>query len=235
MRILFIRHAQSTNNLLWDQTGSSDGRSSDPTLTELGILQAQALCENFMKYLTLPGDNQIPQLGKIFLYSSLMWRSLQTAQPLAEKYGLPLLGLRDLHEVGGVYLRDPETELNVGLPGKKPSELKLTYPGLQFVQKVDEEGWYNEPYESDEQAHTRAQRLVKWLMDQHFYTDHVVVLVSHGAFFNYFMTKLLRINAPYYGWFVMNNTGVTAIEVENDQIYILFTNRLDHLPVNLIS
>lgn len=235
MRILFIRHAQSTNNLLWDQTGSSNGRSSDPTLTELGIKQAQALCEYFTRYLVRYDESEIPKSKNIYLYSSLMWRSLQTAQPLAEKYGLPLLGLRDLHEVGGVYLRDPETELNIGLPGKKPSELKLAYPHLEFVQKVDEEGWYNEPYESDEQAHARAQRLVKWLMDKHLYTDHVVVLVSHGAFFNYFMTKLLRINAPYYGWFVMNNTGVSAIEVENDQIYILFTNRLDHLPVNLIS
>jgi 2,3-bisphosphoglycerate-dependent phosphoglycerate mutase len=235
MRILFIRHAQSTNNLLWDQTGSSDGRSSDPTLTELGNQQARALCENFTRYLILHDENQIPQSKNIYLYSSLMWRSLQTAQPIAEKYGLPLLGLRDLHEVGGVYLKDPETELNVGLPGKKPSELKLTYPDLQFVQKVDEEGWYNQPYELDEQAHTRAQRLVNWLMEKHYYTDDVVILVSHGAFFNYFMTKLLRINPPYYGWFVMNNTGVTAIEVDNDQVYVLFTNRLDHLPVNLIS
>ncbi|GIV66623.1 MAG: histidine phosphatase family protein [Chloroflexota bacterium] len=235
MHILYIRHAQSTNNLLWDQTGSSDGRSSDPTLSELGVKQSIALCNHFEHYLTLGSGNQPPNLDHIFLYSSLMWRSLQTAQPIADKYNLPILGVRDLHEVGGVYLKDPETELNIGLPGKKPDELKMAYPRLHFVQELNVQGWYNASYELDDQAHQRAKRLVKWLMAQHQYTNHIVVLVSHGAFFNYFMTELLGITPPYRSWFVMNNTGVTRIEVEEDQIYILYTNSIIHLPADWVS
>ncbi len=235
MRILFIRHAQSTNNLLWDQTGSSDGRSSDPPLTDLGLKQANALCDHFERYLLANTDGQVPDLNEIVLYSSLMWRSLQTAQPISEKYNLPIHGLRDLHEVGGVYLKDPETELNIGLPGKKPSELKIAYPRLQFVEELNAQGWYNASYETDEQAHVRARRVVGWLMDQYRYTNKTAVLVSHGAFFNYFMNELLKITPPYQGWFVMNNTGVTQIEVEEEEIYILFTNRTDHLPLDWVS
>ncbi|MFZ6019537.1 MAG: histidine phosphatase family protein [Chloroflexota bacterium] len=235
MRILFIRHAQSTNNLLWEQTGSSDGRSSDPTLTELGIKQALALCNHFERYLSRQGDPQIHKPGSIFLYSSLMWRSLQTAQPIAEKLDIKILGWRELHEVGGVYLKDPETDLNIGLPGKKPTELQSAFPRLQFVENVDQEGWYNAPFETDEHAHFRAKRTIHQLMERHRNTADVVVMVSHGAFFNYFMTELLGVASPYQGWFVMNNTGVTCIEVDNEGTYIVFVNRVDHLPVEWVS
>ena len=41
MQFYFIRHAQSSNNHLWDQTGSNRGRSEDAPLTPLGLLAAQ--------------------------------------------------------------------------------------------------------------------------------------------------------------------------------------------------
>lgn len=235
MRILYIRHAQSTNNLLWEQTGSSDGRSSDPTLTELGIKQSLALCNHFERYLSMDGNSQLQKPDKIYLYSSLMWRSLQTAQPIAEKMDLKILGLRDLHEVGGVYLKDPETDLNIGLPGKKPSELQIAFPRLQFIEELDQGGWYYAPFETDEQAHSRAKRVIHWLMERHGGSADAVVMISHGAFFNYFMTELLGMTIPYQGWFVMNNTGVTRVDVDSEGKYIIFINRIDHLPVGWVS
>jgi hypothetical protein len=36
MHLFFIRHGQSANNHLWEQTGSNRGRSEDPELTETG-------------------------------------------------------------------------------------------------------------------------------------------------------------------------------------------------------
>ena len=235
MRILFIRHAQSTNNLLWEQTGSSDGRSSDPMLTELGIKQSLALCNHLERYLYPEGNSQIQKPDRIYLYSSLMWRSLQTAQPIAEKMDLKILGLRDLHEVGGVYLKDPETDLNIGLPGKKPNELQITFPRLQFIEELDQGGWYNAPFETDEQAHLRAKRVIHWLMERHGGSADAVVMISHGAFFNYFMTELLGMTTPYQGWFVVNNTGVTRVDVDSEGKYIIFVNRIDHLPVEWVS
>ncbi|NJK45922.1 MAG: histidine phosphatase family protein [Pleurocapsa sp. SU_196_0] len=43
MRLYFIRHAQSSNNALWDSTGSENGRSDDPELSDVGVMQARAL------------------------------------------------------------------------------------------------------------------------------------------------------------------------------------------------
>ncbi|MCA1554236.1 MAG: histidine phosphatase family protein, partial [Chloroflexi bacterium] len=43
MQLYFIRHAQSLNNHLWDQTGDSTGRSEDPELTPTGWKQAELL------------------------------------------------------------------------------------------------------------------------------------------------------------------------------------------------
>lgn len=236
MRILFIRHAQSTNNLLWDQTGNRDGRSSDPTLTDLGIKQTMALRDHIQRYLLYRTNLKNTSNFSIRLYSSLMWRALQTAQPIAECLNLPIVGLRDLYEAGGVYLYNPETDMNEGLPGKTPGELKNTFPSLTFADEVDaKKGWYNAPYEDDEMAQLRAKRFGKWLLETHRRSNEIVILISHGAFYNFLMNEWLGRIPPYTSWFVINNTGVTCIEVEDEQLYVLYTNRLDHLPEELIS
>ena len=41
MRFVVIRHGQSTNNLLWETTGSESGRHPDTPLTETGHRQAE--------------------------------------------------------------------------------------------------------------------------------------------------------------------------------------------------
>ncbi len=46
MQLYFIRHAQSANNKLYDETGSWNGRDSDPELPSWGIEQAQRLAEH---------------------------------------------------------------------------------------------------------------------------------------------------------------------------------------------
>ena len=53
MRLYYIRHAQSENNALWDQTGSDEGRKHDPSLTELGWEQAMRAA-HFVCGLSIP-------------------------------------------------------------------------------------------------------------------------------------------------------------------------------------
>ena len=55
MQFYFIRHAQSSNNALYDSTGSWDGRSADPELTEMGWQQARALADYLQRS---PADPQ---------------------------------------------------------------------------------------------------------------------------------------------------------------------------------
>jgi len=79
MQLYFIRHAQSTNNELYESTGSSYGRNEDPELTELGIKQASALAE-FLQTGNPNGgarkETASPKgFGLTHLYSSLMRRA----------------------------------------------------------------------------------------------------------------------------------------------------------------
>ncbi len=55
MQLYYIRHGQSGNNLLWEQTGSNAGRSFDPELSPLGQQQA-ALVAEFIK-----NSDQVPE------------------------------------------------------------------------------------------------------------------------------------------------------------------------------
>ena len=135
MQLYFIRHAQSTNNLLWDQTNASTGRSMDPDLTDKGWRQARRLA----KYLR---DNQVAYptdirdshnaygFGLTHLYTSLMVRSVLTATPLAEAIGKPLQAWVDIHETGGIFLDDEATGLPQGLPGRTRSYLTERFSHL---------------------------------------------------------------------------------------------------------
>src|SRR6266542_3433298 len=108
MQFYFIRHGQSVNNALYDNTGSSKGRSFDPELTEIGRCQA-ALVAQFLQRED-PGAQSLgrdPQnstgFGIMHLYCSLMLRALATGHTIAEALGLPLHAWPDLHEEGGLY------------------------------------------------------------------------------------------------------------------------------------
>jgi 2,3-bisphosphoglycerate-dependent phosphoglycerate mutase len=39
MQLYLIRHAQSTNNVLWSETGGGEGRVADPELTAVGVFK----------------------------------------------------------------------------------------------------------------------------------------------------------------------------------------------------
>ena len=72
MHVYLIRHAQSENNALTeDATGR---RKVDPDLTELGYQQRDLLAEFLSS-----ADYEIKHL-----YTSAMYRSLLTAQPLGD-------------------------------------------------------------------------------------------------------------------------------------------------------
>lgn len=238
MRIYFIRHAQSTNNRLWDETGSSDGRSQDPHLTDLGAIQAQTLA-NYLaeQHLHSPDESgDIPKRKPItHIYSSLMWRALQTADYAACRLNLPIYGLKDLHESGGIYLKDAHAEIYHGLPGKTPLELRTSFSRLQLIEPINPDGWWNAPFEPDEAVMSRAQRLVEWIFQTHGGSDDQIVLFSHGGFFNYFFAALMGQSELLPAWFVLNNTGRCCMDVSTHGCAVRYMNRLDHLPEEHIS
>jgi 2,3-bisphosphoglycerate-dependent phosphoglycerate mutase len=240
MQFYFIRHGQSTNNLLWERTGGSDGRREDPELTEVGRQQA-ALVAGFLTQADgavseKPLDLQnAAGFGITHLYCSLMVRAVATGSAVAQALGLPLVGLRDAHETGGIYLHDPETGENVGLPGKTHAYFADHYPNLVLPDDVPDSGWWNRPFEEREERRSRAERLVAELLARHRDTEDRVALVSHGGFYNYVLAVIMGLPDTYDFWFSLNNTGITRIDYTPEQTYITYMNRVEFLPRALVT
>jgi hypothetical protein len=157
MQLYLIRHGQSTNNYLLEQTGAEDGRSFDPELTPLGVRQAAVLAE-FLKCQAGFGPEQ-PHSPKTIqlthLYASPMVRAIGTGLPTARALGLPLVAWKDLHEGGGLYLQEEGGE-PLGQPGPNRAAMQRLFPELVWPAEMGEEGWWNRPFEEKEERLPRA-------------------------------------------------------------------------------
>jgi 2,3-bisphosphoglycerate-dependent phosphoglycerate mutase len=242
MQLYFIRHGQSANNRLWDETGSSKGRSVDAELTEAGRKQAE-LVARFLCHAN-PSDATLRErdyynatgFGITHLYSSLMVRAVATGCIISEVLGLPLVAWKDLHEVGGVYREDEQTGERTGLPGKTRAYFGAHYPRLALGDPGEfEAGWWNRPPETLEHASARAQRFLRDLMERHGKNDDRVTVVSHGAFYNTLLRAMLKMPDEGNCWFLLNNTGISRFDFHDDHIGLAYLNRLDHLPPDLVT
>lgn len=238
MELYFIRHAQSANNQLYEETGAWDGRDADPELTELGHRQAKHLAEH-----VACTNGELPRRDFInrssfnltHLYTSLMVRAIATGSYVAAALNLPLIAWEDLHEGGGIFVIDPETGTRIGQPGKTRSELAARYPRLALAQPTADSGWWNRPHEPAEQQAQRAQRFVQELRERHGGTADRVAVISHGGFYNSVLAELLSVQADNDVWFGINNTGITRFNFEVEAIGLAYANRLEHLPTELIT
>jgi 2,3-bisphosphoglycerate-dependent phosphoglycerate mutase len=240
VQFYFIRHGQSENNLLWDRSGSSVGRSVDAELTDVGRRQAQALAEFLSGGDCVGTANSQDQhnragFGITHLYSSLMVRAVTTASIVAGKLGLPVIAWEDLHETGGIYVENTETSECIGQPGKNRAYFQAHYPRLVLPETLGEDGWWNRPYEAQEQKPLRAQHFWQQLLERHGQTEDRVAAISHGAFYNYLMATVLKMPERDHVWFKLSNTAITRIDFYDQHVELVYTNRVDFLPDDLIT
>jgi 2,3-bisphosphoglycerate-dependent phosphoglycerate mutase len=240
MQLYFIRHGQSENNALWMRTGSHIGRSEDPGLTEVGRQQSEFLAQFLSQATPNVGANgsdtqNVAGFGITHLYSSLMLRAVITGTIIANALDLPLVAWEDLHEYGGIYLKDEETDERVGLPGRNRAYFEQHFPDLVLPDSLGEAGWWNRPYEEPEQRLPRARRFLLDFMERHGHTDDRVAVVSHGGFYNYLLAALLNLPGREGHWFILNNTGISRIDFNEEEIWLSYLNRLDFLPKELIT
>ncbi len=251
MQLYYIRHAQSVNNAIWEATGGSDGRSSDPELTEVGYQQSHYLAQ-FLKrsnsdYTNLRWDGQNRAgFGITHLYCSLMVRAIATGREVAGELCLPLHALEDIHEEGGIYLRDA-ADMPIGQPGHDRSYFQTCYPELILPESVNPTGWWHRPFETHELRRERARRVIADLLDRHGRTDHRVAWVSHGGFFYQFLSALYdlsepdsltdaRIPGPIRRFeFALNNASITRFDFTDQEIILVYLNRVDFLPPELVT
>ncbi len=242
MRLYIVRHGQSTNNRLSATTGSEMGRSEDPELTEIGILQAQAvatvLAGGSADRAALAFNNyDIAGFGITHLYCSLMVRAVHTASIIGAELGLRPVPWEDVHEVGGIYL-DMPNGLKVGQAGKNRSYFERHFPTVRLPPDLSEEGWYrSKPFESHDAVPVRAERWYRELMARHGESADHVAVVSHGAFLAHFIRLVSKmpsfVDHPF--WFEAANCSITRIDFESHMINVRYVNRFDFLQAHLVT
>ncbi len=251
MQLYLIRHAQSANNELYTRTGATEGRTADPPLTELGHRQAQLLA----RYLARPQEepetlaeeyiNRHNRSGfdLTHLYCSLMTRAIQTGSYIATATGLPIAGLVDVHERGGIHNIDEVSGEDVGLPGPNRAWFAAEYPHLLLPDTVGDEGWWNRPPETIEESFDRAANVWSQLQERHGGTEDRVALVSHFGFFQSLLIVMLaaeigpavRDLGLRHVMFGMSNASISRFEFDGEYFVVRYLNRVDYMPEAFIS
>jgi 2,3-bisphosphoglycerate-dependent phosphoglycerate mutase len=246
MELYFIRHGQSQNNANWDKKDYSE--SPDPALTEMGHEQAHLLAEFLKKNQTITNDKvwNIQNrygFGLTHIYTSMMERAVYTAAPIAQALDIPLIAWKAIHEEGGIFSRGDKLN-KAGLPGRPRSFFSQNFPTLTLPEELDETGWWNRPFEAEEERQPRADQVLADLMSRHEDQEgkpgHRVAFVSHGGFFMRSICAMLKL--PWRqaalgrrSWFMLNNCSITRFDIHKEEINLAYLNRTDHLPDHLIT
>jgi len=241
LQLYFIRHGQSTNNVILDENRETYllERTSDPELTPTGIQQTLLLANTLAQPFNANGYN--PQnrdgFGLTHLYCSWMVRAGRTGLAIAQKTNLPLVGWPELHETGGIFnvkVVDGHPVLS-GQPGPGRSFFKTQFPELIIPEDLPESGWYNREKEPSEQYNSRAQAIIDRLIAEHGGSDHRVGIIMHAGIFARILTTFFDIRAEKY-WVRMNNCGISRIDISPEgRVTLSYTNKVDHFPDPLIT
>ena len=186
LKVLIVRHGQSTNNVLMERIYAEHGaksaaaaekawlteRSTDPALTAPGQAEAEAFAAHYAPLLR-------EDAGGVRVFCSPFLRTCQTAAPLCAALGIGGGGggggdsgggrrysctLRaDICEVGGVYTDEGGARSGPGeCMGR--AELALAYPGYGVDDALPRSGgWWQGGWEDDVAAWRRAKGVAAWL------------------------------------------------------------------------
>ncbi len=248
MKLYLIRHGESANNAVQADGGASGGRVPDPELTETGHKQAQLLAH----HVSHPqGDPQqhpwvlkqdgLQGFGLTHIYCSLMTRSVLTAQYIAQACDLPLTAHADIFEKEGVF-EETDDGTKSGLPGPARSYFEDRFPELTLPATVGHEGWYNRPFETEAVFLQRSRHVAEDFRERHGGTDDCVALVIHGDLIDQLINEFSgagRYPENYANHWIANwafhNTSITRIDFIEGSRVIVYTNRLQHLPPELVT
>lgn len=263
MQLYFARHAESYNNGLEGHSSYYTRRKPEPELTERGKAQAKRLAgliRGDSEHHTNALHHQLSRnpwnhegFGITHLYCSLQRRAVETASFVADAIDLNPVSWPDAHECGGVVDYDAQEKIFRGTPGATAADLTSWCQRLVLDPTADPEGWWGgREMERRAQSVDRADRVYRQLLDNHGGTDDRVLLVSHSMFYVFFVCRALDLEFSNDLWFTLNNAALTRIDIGDGSDYepgmdtegrklpglpirISYLNRLDHLPVDLVS
>lgn len=202
-------------------------RKVDPDLTPLGYQQR----EHLSRFITEQGAESDSEFQITHLYTSAMYRSLLTSQPLGAALGLSPRVWPDLHEMGGMYQR--RNGLIIGCTGMTRSAILREFPGYVLPESVSEQGWYDAALGLESESHMAYRAMsVAEALRQRGSSDDVLALVSHADFLDCLLKALFADSAGRDGGrrFYLYNTAITRVEFVNTAPSLAYANRVDHLP-----
>ncbi len=225
MHVYLIRHAQSENNVL--TSDNLHRRKVDPDLTELGYRQREALAD----FLANEADLADQTFAVSRLYTSAMYRSLLTTQPVSAALNLRPEVWLDLHEKGGMFLR--QNGRVDGFGGMSRSAIMSQFPDYRLPDTVSDDGWYDASlgYEPETHSEFRAIKVANEL-SQRSRSDEVIALVSHAGFLETLLKAIFgQLPSRAYAMrYYHNNTAITRIDYDGTRPALHYLNRVDHLP-----
>ena len=165
-----------------------------------------------------------------------MMRTLDTAAPVAKALDLKPVVWEDLHEQGGLWSQDGTNAEKIPQPGLSPISIRAQYPTYIVPEAMPTCGWWNRPYETMEECHKRSGRVLEELLKNHSHTEDKVAMVSHGIFYNSLMFHLCGFSADnvrfYFG---VQNVSITRFDINNEVKKLVYQNRVEFLPADMIS
>jgi len=123
----------------------------------------------------------------------------------------------------------------MGYSGKDRAYFQGHYPNLVLPPSLPDGGWWNRPFEERQQRWERARRVLAELIKRHGDSLDRVGVVMHGGFYNYFIKTLLGIDPDQDVWFVMSNAAITRIDFSAEEVRLIYQNRLDFMPSELLT
>jgi broad specificity phosphatase PhoE len=171
-----------------------------------------------------------------------MRRSIETGLYIARQLDLPLVAHADIHERGGIYLKNPQTSENEGLPGPNREYFSQHFPSVILPDSVGADGWWNRPYEPRDAAVSRAESVIHWLLSTHDGTDDHVAMVIHGGFIQSLFSALFRMPLLEEAsgndrevWIKANNGSIIRIDFFEETVRLTYQNRFEFIPAHLVT
>lgn len=230
MQVYLIRHAQSENNVLSEE--SMHRRKVDPALTEMGYRQRGMLAD----FLANGRETKDERFDISHLYTSAMYRSLLTAQPLGSGLNLRPQVWLDLHEKGGMFQR--QNSHTSAFNGMTRSAIQSEFPDFGLPDSITESGWYDAELGREPEAHSLFRAIkVATALRERGHRDEVIALVSHAGFLDILLKAIFDQlpSRPYTMRYYHNNTAITRINYQGSRPVLRYMNRLEHLPPDLRS
>ena len=263
MQLYFARHAESFNNGLEGHADYYARREAEPGLTDRGRAQAAHLAALIVGDAERHSHACRHRLSRnpwnhegfeiTHMYCSFQRRAVETATVVAEAADADLVGWPDIHECGGVVDYDSAGRKFHGAAGATASDLAAWSPGLIIDDTIDPDGWWgHRAMVNRDGSADRADRVYRKLLESHGGTDDRVLLVSHSMFYVFLICRVLNLSFASELWFTLNNAALTRLDIGDGDDYepgmdagwqklpglpvrVTYMNRLDHLPVELVS